>query len=144
MKTNQPVIIFLYRNRRILFALLIITPVGFYSKFYAGPLHYWVNNSLCGLFYETFWCFVLALFCKRLKPVYIAGIVLAATCLLEFLQLWHPPFLELLRRNFIGVTILGNAFSWSDFPYYFAGSVMGLLLVGKLQVNRVSGRSANV
>ncbi|MDO9548432.1 MAG: DUF2809 domain-containing protein [Candidatus Marinimicrobia bacterium] len=125
---------FLHRNRSVLIALLIITPIGFYSKFYSGPLRYWVNDSLCDVFYVIFWCLVLALFFNRLKPMHIAGIVLFATCILEFLQLWHPPFLELLRSNFIGVTILGNVFTWSDFPYYFLGSLIGYFWVSKLSV----------
>jgi hypothetical protein len=49
------------------------------------------------------------------------------TCALEFLQLWHPPLLESLRSNFIGRTILGSYFDWSDFTYYFAGSALGYL-----------------
>jgi len=123
---------YIHANRAVLISLLVSTPVGFYSKFYPGPLHYWVNNSLGGVFYEIFWCLVLALYFKRLKPVQIAWIVLTVTCSLEFLQLWHLPFLELLRRNFIGVTILGNYFVWSDFPYYFAGSLIGYFWVSKL------------
>ena len=137
----MPIIPFLCRNRRILFSLLIITPIGFYSKFYSGPLHFWVNNSLGGVFYEIFWCLVLALCFKRLKPVQIAGIVLAGTCFLEFLQLWRLPFLELLRRNFIGVTILGNAFTWSDFPYYFIGSSLGFAVLNKLKTDQISEES---
>jgi hypothetical protein len=46
----------------------------------------------------------------------IAWVVLAATCCLEFLQLWHPPLLETLRSHFLGATILGTTFEWSD-PY---------------------------
>jgi len=134
LSTGLPIIPFLCRNRRILFSLLIITPIGFYSKFYSGPFHYWVNNSLGGVFYEIFWCLILALCFKRLKPVHIAVIVLAGTCSLEFLQLWRPPFLIYLRSNFIGVTILGNVFTWSDFPYYFLGSLIGYFSVSKLSV----------
>jgi hypothetical protein len=55
----------------------------------------------------------------------IASSVLAITCVLEFLQLWHPPFLQLIRNTFIGRTILGSYFTWSDFPYYFLGSGIG-------------------
>jgi hypothetical protein len=114
------------RNQTIL-SILIITPIGFASKFYQGLAAAWVNNSLGGLFYEIFWCLVAFLFFPKCKPWKIAAIVLTITCLLEFLQLWHPPFLEFLRGNFIGVTILGSSFAWSDFPYYFLGSGIGWL-----------------
>jgi hypothetical protein len=116
-------------NRGIIISLLIITPIGFLSKFYRGPAHLWVNNSLCGVFYEIFWCLVLALFFRRIRPLMIALLVLIVTCSLEFLQLWHPPLLEWLRASFIGRTILGNSFSWSDFPYYFIGAFIGYIWI---------------
>ncbi|MBL7067802.1 MAG: DUF2809 domain-containing protein [Candidatus Marinimicrobia bacterium] len=123
---------YLYAKRVLLVSLLIVIPVGFYSKFYSGSAHTWVNNSLCGVFYEIFWCLILALFFKQLKPLNIALIVLSLTCVLEFMQLWHPPLLELLRDNFIGVTILGNSFTWSDFPYFFVGSLVGYFWINKI------------
>lgn len=131
---------FLVQNRWIILSIILITPLGFYTKFYTGPLQDWVNNSLGGVFYEIFWCLVLALLFRRLRPVSIAGVVLLVTCALEFLQLWHPQFLEYLRSTFIGVTILGNSFSWSDFPYYLAGSVLGYVLLKRLSGNTPAGR----
>ncbi|MBU1064851.1 DUF2809 domain-containing protein [bacterium] len=134
MKISSLITSFLRRNRSALFVLLIITPLGFYSKFYSGPLRYWVNDSLCDVFYVIFWCLVMGLFFRQMQARTIAGIVLFATCILKFLQLWHPTFLTWLRNNFIGVTILGNVFTWSDFPYYFLGSLIGYFWVSKLSV----------
>ena len=51
--------------------------------------------------------------------------VCIVTCGLEFLQLWQPPFLQATRATFFGRLILGNTFSWSDFPSYFVGSFLG-------------------
>lgn len=115
----------------ILLVLIIIIPIGFFSKFYSGPANQWVNNSLGGLFYEIFWCLVIAFILIKANPFKIALWVFVITCLLEFLQLWHPPFLEILRNNFMGRTILGSSFNWMDFPYYFVGSLLGyFLLIG--------------
>lgn len=114
-------------------SLLVIVPLGFYSKFYAGPGANWVNNSLGGVFYEIFWCLLLFLFLSTSKPWIIALSVLIVTCCLEFMQLWHPSFLEFLRRSFIGRTVLGNYFTWSDFPYYFLGCGFGWLWLKGLQ-----------
>jgi len=113
----------------IFISLLCVIPIGFYSKFYSGPVEDWVNNSLGGLFYEIFWCLLVALIFTKAKPIKIAVWVFVITCSLEFLQLWHPPFLEYLRGNFFGRTILGNSFNWLDFPYYFIGSFLGYLLL---------------
>lgn len=114
------------RHRKWTFlSLLIITPVGFYTKFYAGPAAGWVNNSLSGVFYEIFWCIFILLFCPNGKPLIISAAVLMATCILEFLQLWHHPVLEWIRGYFIGQVLLGTSFAGSDFPYYVLGCGIG-------------------
>ncbi len=110
-----------------LMSLAVVVPSGFYGKFYKGPGAHWVNDSLGGVFYDIMWCLVPGLLLPHWKAARIAVVVLTATCLLEFMQLWHPPFLEWLRSFFIGRTILGSYFDWTDFPYYFAGSRLGWL-----------------
>jgi hypothetical protein len=60
--------------------------------------------------------------------------VLSVTCLLEGLQLWHPPFLEWPRSYLIGQILLGTTFSWSDFPYYFIGAELGWLWIQALRL----------
>ncbi|HAO21479.1 MAG: hypothetical protein BWK80_56465 [Desulfobacteraceae bacterium IS3] len=114
------------RHIRIVISLAILIPVGFYTKFYKGPLAQWLNASSGGVFYEIFWCLLIFLFAE-IRPVIIALSVLITTCCLEFLQLWHPPILEWLRSFFIGRTILGTTFDGWDFPYYFIGSGIGWL-----------------
>lgn len=119
----------------LLLSLIVIVPIGFLTKFYTGPAQDWVNDSLGGLFYEIFWCLGFAFLFSKVNPVKIAIWVFAATCLLEFLQLFHWPILEIIRSHFIGRTILGNSFNWMDFPYYIAGSVIGffwLMAIRKL------------
>lgn len=115
-----------------LLSILIITPVGFYSKFYDGPAAPLVNNYLGGTFYVIFWSLVVYLFLPSQKTWAIAAAVLVATCLLEFLQLSHHPILDLIRGNFIGVIILGNSFSWADFPWYFLGAGIGWLWIERI------------
>jgi hypothetical protein len=114
-------------------SIAVLTPLGFYSKFYHGPAQTWVNNSLGGAFYVIFWCLLVYLFLPRARPLSIAAGVLAATCALETLQLWHPSFLERLRDHFLGATILGTYFTWSDFPYYFLGAVAGWAWMAAIQ-----------
>lgn len=113
------------QRHHTLISLCLIVPVGFYSKFYTGPAGKWANDSLGGVFYEIFWCLAIFLFLSREKPWRIALAVFVGTCALEFLQLWHPPFLEFLRSHFIGQTLLGTTFAVSDFPYYVLGCGIG-------------------
>ncbi len=126
----------MFKSKRVrwtLISILIIVPLGLYSKFYSGQAENWVNNSLGGVLYVIFWCLFAFLFLGNAKPWKIAAVVFAITCFLEFLQLWHLPLLEFLRSNFIGRTILGTSFTWSDFPYYLVGCGIGWLWMKSLQ-----------
>jgi len=121
--------IYLINRKWTLLSIVVIVPIGFFCKFYSGPASSWVNDSLGGVFYEIFWCLLIFLFFKKMKLFNIALIVFVVTCFLEFLQLWHPPFLQFFRSFFIGRTILGTSFTWTDFPYYFIGCVISYFLV---------------
>lgn len=124
------------RKQRILtiFALIVIVPIGFFTKFYSGPAQAWVNDSFGGLLYEIFWCLVVFFLFPKANIFKIAFWVFIITCGLEFLQLWHPAFLEYLRNNFIGRTILGNSFNWLDFPYYLFGSIIGYFVLRSIEI----------
>lgn len=105
--------------------LIVVIPMGFYTSYYSGPAEGWIRNSMGGFVYEIFWCLLVALIVPAARPFNVALGVFMATCLLEVLQLWHPPFLEVLRSNYLGRLVLGNSFNWMDFPYYLLGSLAG-------------------
>lgn len=121
------------KQKWALILLLLITPLGFYTKYYSGPAADWVNDSLGGIFYEIFWCLLVFLFFINTKAWVIAASVFIVTCFLEVLQLWHPEFLEFIRSYFIGRIILGTSFNLYDFIYYFIGSLMGYFLIIRMQ-----------
>jgi hypothetical protein len=114
-------------SKAFLLSFAILIPAGFYTKHFQSATAAWIKASLGGAFYEIFWCLLAGLLLPRVKSRTIALWVLGATCAIEFLQLWHPPALEAVRATFIGATILGSSFDWSDFPYYFLGSALGWL-----------------
>lgn len=120
------------KRKLTIFVLLAVVPIGFYTKFYSGPFSAWVNDSLGGLFYIIFWSLLLYLLFAKVKPIRIVTIVFIITCALEFLQLWHPNFLEIIRSNFLGQTILGSSFSWFDFPHYLVGSIISFFIIKRL------------
>ncbi|UCG51353.1 MAG: DUF2809 domain-containing protein [Candidatus Latescibacterota bacterium] len=114
-------------------SLLVLLVAGFFAKFYEGPAQNWANNSLAGVFYVVFWCVFASFFLTKAKPYKIAAGVLIVTCLLECLQLWHPPILERLRTPFVGRALLGTSFVWSDFLYYLLGSAVGGIWIACLR-----------
>ena len=113
---------------RFLATLAVVTPLGFLTKLYSGPGSTWVANNAGGFLYVVFWiAAVLALF-PHLSGRAISAAVAIVTCALEFAQLWHPPLLEAVRATLLGHALLGSTFAWSDFPYYFAGALVGYTL----------------
>ncbi|HEY9609181.1 DUF2809 domain-containing protein [Allocoleopsis sp.] len=108
----------------LLISILIILPLGYVVRFY-GTAPEWFNDLFGSIAYEIFWILLVALIFPNASPLWTAVGVCLATCVLEFLQLWHPPFLEAMRRTLPGRLVLGNAFTWSDFPAYFFGSLLG-------------------
>ena len=77
------------------------------------------------ILYEIFWIFLVAVIKPDLPPEKVSVMVFLGTALLEFGQLWHPEFLEMIRGNFLGRTILGNGFDLWDFLYYLLGCGLG-------------------
>ncbi len=124
----------MFTRQRVLTTLSIslIVPVGLYTRFYGGIGESWVRESLGGVFYVIFWCLVVYLILDTARPRVIAMSVLLVTAGLEFLQLWHPPALETLRRSFLGSALLGTTFHWWDFPYYLIGALIAWLWMSRL------------
>lgn len=116
-------------RRRLALSLLFLVPLGIGTKFYAGPAAGWVRGHAGGLLYVMFWIVVGATVLPHLSPWKTAGGVLFVTCLLEFLQLWHPPVLQAVRQTFIGQALLGSTFEAWDFFYYGIGALLGALFV---------------
>ena len=59
------------RDRRILILLflLIITPLGLFSKAYAGIGQEWVQDYSGDVLYEIFWCLVVFWFVPTIKDL---------------------------------------------------------------------------
>ncbi len=114
--------------RRLGWLLAAVVPMGFATKLYTGPGDVWVRSYAGGVLYEVFWILLALLVWRGLSPTRTAAGVFVVTCLLEVLQLWHPASLETVRNTFIGHALIGNTFSWGDFPCYAIGSIAGAAL----------------
>ncbi len=114
------------KQLKIIISSLIVIGMGFFFKFYNGFGRQWFNNSVAAIFYEVFWCLFAYLFIKGRRAITQISVgVFIITCILEFLQLWHPPLLQQMRSTLVGRLILGTTFSWWDFFYYTVGCILG-------------------
>ena len=115
--------------RRCCIALAVgLVPLGLGIKAWA-PGGSWLHAHAAGMLYVTFWCFGFAGLRPTWSPAAIAWAVLAATCGLEWLQLWQPAWLQALRRTWLGQVLIGGTFSWLDLPHYVAGALVGWALL---------------
>ncbi len=120
----------LFRRWLLILSLCVITPLGFWFKFYTGPCRWWFNDYGAAVLYEVFWCLAaFFIWPERKNAAKIALWVLVVTCALETLQLWHPPFLQHIRSTFVGKSLIGTTFVWWDFPHYILGCFVGWLWI---------------
>lgn len=119
-------------NWRLGLLALSLIPLGLATKLYGGPAELWVRAHAGGVIYVMFWCWTLLALRPHWPVRSVAAVVLAATCTLEFSQLWDPAPVEAVRATALGHALLGNTFSWSDFPHYLLGAVLAAWIARRL------------
>ncbi|HEY9622602.1 MAG TPA: DUF2809 domain-containing protein [Crinalium sp.] len=110
----------------------VVVPLGFWVRFYS-PAPEWLNDALGSVAYEIFWILLFVFLLPKRAPIRAAIAIFLITCALEVLQLWQAPWLQAARATLAGRLVLGNTFSWSDFPAYIVGSALGWLVVRSLR-----------
>lgn len=118
------------RRRRRSFAvrLALTVVLGAITVALRGSNAEWIANHAGGVLYVLAWVFLILLIVPSVRPITVCAGVLLGTCAIEFLQLWHAEPLEVVRATFPGRILLGNTFSWADFPAYVVGATLGLVL----------------
>lgn len=122
-----------FRYRLILLiSMIVIVPLGYIIRF-SQPTQGGLGDFLGSVAYEIFWILFVVFLFPKFSVAKVAIAVCLATCAIEVLQLWTPPFLQVIRATLPGRLVLGNTFSWSDFPAYVVGSFLGWLGVRSLR-----------
>lgn len=106
-------------------SIVVVVPLGLSTKLCRIEGLAWIRENFGGALYVVFFCLVALLVVPRARPWIIALSVFLATCGVEVLQLWHPPWLEAIRSTRPGALVLGSTFVWADFPWYLVGAVLG-------------------
>jgi hypothetical protein len=120
-----------YRVILVINAILII-PIGYAVRF-SPKLPEWFRNLFGNLAYETLLILLLLLIVPKIKPIAAAISVCLFSFVIEFSQLSKDPILVAARSNLLGRLILGNGFTWEDFPLYVLGSLVGWAWVIQLR-----------
>lgn len=108
----------------LLLTIVLIVPLGYFVRF-SLMFPDWFSDVFGSIAYQIFFI-ALVQFCFPKSSIVKTAIgVFLYSCAIEFLQLWKPPLLQAIRATLPGRLVLGNTFSWSDFPPYLLGSVAG-------------------
>jgi hypothetical protein len=57
----------------------------------------------------------------------LAALAFGVACADEFSQLYHAPWIDAVRRTWLGHAILGDVFAWPDLVAYAAGIAAGAI-----------------
>ena len=118
----------------IIFCLiLIIVPLGLFSKAYTGIGQVWVHDYSGDILYEILWCLVFFWFFRSKKAVTTIPIwVFIITSIIEVSQLFFDRVPIALRETVIWKLLLGSTFVWWDFPHYALGCIIGWWLLDRI------------
>ena len=121
---------------RLILIILILIPLGFAAKFYTGRGEHLLSDKIAGSLYVIFWSQLAINIFIHKNHYKILALVFLITCTLEFLQLYTSPFLLSVRSTFAGRSLIGSSFAWSDFVFYFTGTVVSWLIIQLLQKDK--------
>ena len=121
-------------NYRIILAInaILIIPIGYAVRF-SPTLPEWFRNLIGNVAYEILLILLLLLIVPKMRPIAAASSVCLFSFLIEFSQLVQDPIMVAARSNRLGRLILGNGFTWEDFPLYMLGSLVGWAWVVQLR-----------
>lgn len=118
------------RRRPFVFAALVaVVALGLFSRTPAGRLP-WAEKEAGDVLFATMFYLWAVLLMPRLRPTAAAAIAVAATFSIEFLKLYHAPWIEAVRANRLAGFLLGHTFYWHDLACYTFGVIVGLALDG--------------
>lgn len=115
-------------------AIPVTVAFGLACKVYSGSGANFINNfGPASIAYVILIMLILFLILpERDLVIPIALTAFLVTCVIEFLQLWHPNWLTALRKTLLGRLMLGTTFSVLDFPAYLVGAIIGSLLLKRI------------
>lgn len=119
---------------RIVLAInaILIIPIGYAVRF-SPTLPEWFRNLMGNVAYEILLILLLLLIVPKMRPIVGAISVCLFSFIIEFSQLVQDPIMVAARSNPLGRLVLGNEFTWEDFPLYVLGSLVGWAWVLQLR-----------
>ncbi|MEO0044709.1 MAG: hypothetical protein RL329_4158 [Bacteroidota bacterium] len=116
-------------NIIIKYLLITLVPlgIGLASRIYfptSGFVHDYVGDAIwAGMIYFGFRMFLNPYPCQK-----SVNAALVFSFFIEFLQLYHAPWIDAIRKTRLGGLILGFEFMWSDLLSYTIGILIAFII----------------
>lgn len=108
--------------------IIIVISLGIASRYFSVYLARWIakyaGDVLWGLMVFLWVGFSL----KDRSTRFVGRIALIFSFFIEITQLYHAPWIDSIRKTFIGGLVLGFGFLWSDLICYTVGIGIGVLV----------------
>ncbi len=118
-------------NRKALiyfsFALAVVI-LGLSSRYFSIYLPRWVNLYLGDGLWALMIFLIVGLLFRTRGTKWVAVIALVFCYTIEVSQLYHSPWINIIRNTRIGGLVLGQGFLWSDLISYSIGIAIGTVL----------------
>jgi hypothetical protein len=112
----------------VILLLTLIVIAGIASRLWPRFLPGIISKEFGDTLWASMFYLLIILAVPRVRPWRAAVVAIAITFAIEFLKLYHAPWIDRLRAGgFIGF-LLGHRFLWHDFLCYAVGVMIGILI----------------
>ena len=116
-----------YRNRLgQVFYIIIVILLGLASRRYGALLPAWLATYSGDVLWGLMVYLIVGLLLPKQMIIYTAMTAFVFSASIEISQLYHAPWIDVIRSNRLGGLLLGYGFLWSDILCYAIGIAMGV------------------
>lgn len=120
-------------------ALLVLTvALGLASRRFADVLPDFLAEYAGDALWAAMVFWIAALVFPRAATVHLAAAAFGVALVVELSQLYHAPWIDVIRGTRLGALVLGYGFLWSDLVCYAAGAGLAALIDVSPAMNRAA------
>ena len=108
-------------------AILVVIGVGLASRSFPALFPQFLGKYPGDGFWALMVFLVWGIIFPRISTARLTLYAVATCCLDECSQLYHAPWIDVIRSTTLGHLVLGNSFLWGDFIAYAIGVGVGAL-----------------
>jgi hypothetical protein len=116
------------RNRRIYVLLILVTVLAGLSTRVIKQHLPTIGDMAGDALWATMVFFILSFLWPATSTAKRAAGAVAISFAVEFSQLYHRPWIDEIRRTWLGAMVLGWGFDWRDLLCYVAGVFLGIIV----------------